>query len=286
MSPSTPSRIQTIAHHTWRAAYTNPSLLVSGLTAAILTLFTESILFSALGTSQEALSADSFRTLLSSVSLFVLLVLPVRAFASSQIFLLQSGDFFRRPDLLTPRTRFIGGCLYVATEILSTSVFLGILYFILSVPLFNSESTNTPSPLATSILLGALFFITIIKRLTVGYLLLSPLRLRSSLTLSVRLFVRYRYFSMLAFFFVLFLTFLFTILENLVMLQYAFIGQHLVLSGVFVYAVLLLANTLISILTEVFWLNFFLTLTNKSQKTTCLEPIIQKELSKAPLTPS
>ena len=268
----------------------NPGLLASGLAVAILTLLTKSILFPAFGMSPEKLPTDPFPALLSPASLFILLVLLLRAFASSQIFLLQAGDFFRRPDLLAPRARLTGGFLYVAADILLGSVFLGIPYFLLNVPLFGSETTRALSPLTTSILLGALFFAifsaTIIKRLAVGYLLLSPLHLRSSLILSVRLFLRYRYFSMLTFLSVLFFAFLFTILENLVMLQYAFIGQHLAISGVFVYAVLLLANTLVSILTEVFWLNFFLALTNKSRKVARPTPLLQKELGEAPLTPS
>lgn len=283
-------RIRTLVYHTWRATYTNPSLLVFGLTMAILTLLINSILFPFLETLQDGSVPDIFQGTLSPISLFILPALLCKTFAASQVFILQASHFLRRPHLLAPRARLEGGLLYVGVEILHAFLLICISYFLLIIPLSHFEPTSALSSLVVSVLLGIFFFAvldtSIIKHLFLGYFLLSPLHLRSSLSLSIQLFVRYQYFSVLSFLFVLFFTLLFTILENLVMLQYAFVGQHSATSGVFVYLVLLLVNTFIAVFTEVFWLNFFFALTNKHREAKDLIPLLRKEREEAAPIPS
>ncbi len=290
MKPS--FRIRTLLSDTWHATYANPSFLVFGLIISLLVLW--SFQFSLPET--KLLKNGSLKDVLSLFSLplllLFLLIFFAQAFASSQIFLLSAAEFLRRPNILTPRSRLIKAFTYIGVEILGMIPIIVVLPTLFIPTFFHLDPTSLPSLLATSFLFSIFFivtlFTTILKRLTIGYLILSPLGLRSSLHIAFQVFFRYRFFSVLSFFLVLLLTLLFTILENLVMLQSAFIGQYLsgIAPGVLMYSVLLLANTFMSVFTEVFWLHFFLTLTNKNQKVKDPLPLLHKQLEEVPLIPS
>jgi hypothetical protein len=290
MKPS--FRIRTLLSDTWHTTYANPSLLVCGLIISLLVLWSFQFSFLETELLKNGPLKDTLSLLPLPLLLLFLLIFFAQAFASSQIFLLSAAEFLRRPNILTLRSRLIKAFAYVGVEILGTIPIIVVSPIIFIPTLLPLEPTHPLSLLATSFLFGIFFvvtlFTTILKRLTIGYLILSPLGLRSSLHLASQIFFRYRFFSILSFLLVLLLTLLFTILENLVMLQSAFIGQYLsgIAPGVLMYSVLLLANTFMSVFTEVFWLHFFLTLTNKNQKRKDPVPLLHKQLEEVPLIPS
>ena len=261
-----------------------------GLAVALLTVTQDTFLFPYLDLSWNESIRDFFQTLPFPLFLLIIAVFIGKSLASSQIFILSASNFLRQPKLLIPYSRFIRALIYTAIETVS-AVLVVLTSYLLFAPLFFLNPENTRFSLlanaSLSIFLISTLLITVIKHLTLGYILLSPLRFRSSLNLAAGLFVRYRYFSALSFFSALLIMLLFTILGNLVILQYAFIGRYLpeVASETFVFTVLLFAGTFISVFLEVFWLNFFFILTNKNQKKEKVLPLTQKDLEGIPSTP-
>lgn len=290
MEPSL--RIRTLVADTWHATYANPSLLVFGLFISVLALSTHNLSFF----QTELFQNGSFREIFLSIPwpliLLLLTIFLTQTLTLSQIFILSASDFFRRPNLLTLHTRFTKALTYTGAEILGTLPIIGASPLLFIPSLLHLDPIHPLSFLLIGISLGIFVAITlftiILKRLTIGYLILSPLHLRSSIHLAVKILLRYRSFSILSFFLILMLTLLFTILENLVMLQSAFIGQYLsgIAPVVCVYTVLLLANTFMSVFMEVFWLHFFLTLTNKNKKMVDPLPMLHEQLEEVPLIPS
>lgn len=286
-------QIRTLISATWRATYANPQLLVWGLFLSVLILASAPS-FSALQTQvlQHGLSQ------LFSVfpPLLLLLLLPILLFqtlATSQIFLLSAADFLRRADLLYPRSRFTGALVYTSIEVLHALLILLALTLLFLPTLLQLEPASPLFFVVASLSLALFLMISvtslIIKRLALGYLLLSPISLPSSFSLAWKIFLRYPYFSLLTFFLLLFVALLFTILENLVMLQSEFIGRYFseTASSGFVYTALLLANTFMSIFLEVFWLHFFLILTHKNRQVTVPAlPLPRKELEECTPLPS
>lgn len=285
-------RIRNLIQKTWYATYANPDLLTLGLLSALLTIAINSFLFPYVDRSQNESIKDLLQTLPHSLLLLIVTTFFCKTLLSSQIFILSASDFFRRSKLLTPRFRLSGALTYTTIETISAIPVILLSYFLFITLLSRSELAGTISPFIVNASLTLLFIvilsITILKHLVLGYRILSPLRLNSSLSLSGRLFIRYRHFSILSFFSVLFLSSLFTIFENLVILQYAFIGRYLqeIVPETFIFTVLLLANTFITIFLEVFWLNFFLIITNKDRGTEEPIPLLRKKLEEIPSTPS
>lgn len=166
----------TIAHHSWRDVHEPRPLGVPDLPWQSSHCLPKTSLSCFRDVSGKA-PTDPFPALLSPASLFILLVLLLRAFASSQIFLLQAGDFFHVPiywlrapvspegSLTLPRTYCLVPSL-LASRLSSQRTALRLRNHTRSLSSRNQH------------LLGALFFAifsaTIIKRLAVGYLLLSP----------------------------------------------------------------------------------------------------------------
>lgn len=283
-------RVRTLIQKAWQTTYANPALLVSGLIISLLSIAHDTFLFPFSGILENEPLQDFLRTLPPSFFFLIGTIFIGKTFVSSQIFILSASDFFRKPRLLILRSRLTGALTYTAIE--TASLFLLTLTaYLLFTPLLHMRPESVPFSFLTntslSIFLLVTLCVTVIKRLTFGYVLLSPLRFPSSLHLSIKLFIRYRYFSATTFFSVLLIIILFTILENLVILQYAFIGRYLpdMLPEAFIFTALLFANTFISIFLEVFWLNFFLTVTNKNRKTK--EPIrlLRKEFEEVPSVP-
>ncbi len=284
--------IQTLVSQTWYATYANPRLLVFGLTIGILALFTESLLSPYSELLSDYLKKDALHEISPLFLLLILFTLLCSTFFSSQIFILAASNSLHRQKLLLSRARILGSFIYVGVELLYVIMMILAASLLFLLPLHNGGETNFLVMLASNfsfaLFLIGIFAATIIKRLLLGYLILSPLHFRSSLQLSIKLFLRYRYFSILSLCIFLSFSILFTILENLVMLQSAFIPRYLlgIHSEVFTYSVLLLANTFMAIFLEVFWLNFFLALTNKKQKSAVPLPLAQDTLEDMPLIPS
>jgi len=262
-----------------------------GLIVALLTVTQDTFLFPYLDLSRNESIQNFFQTLPFPLFLLIITVFIGKSLASSQIFILSASNFLRQPNLLIPYSRLIRALIYTAIETVSATLVI-LASYLLFTPLFFLNPENAHFSLlinaSLSIFLITTLLVTVIKHLALGYILLSPLHFRSSLNLAVGLFVRYRYFSALSFFSALLIMLLFTILGNLVILQYAFIGRYLpeIASGAFIFTVLLFAGTFTSVFLEVFWLNFFFTLANKNQKKERVSPLTQKDLKEVPSTPS
>ena len=285
-------RVQALISRTWYTTYANPSLLVFGFLISIITLSLNSSLFPYTEALTNGFPENIFRIFSPFFLAFILLGLLCKTLASSQIFILAASEFLQRPTLLTFRHRFRSAFVYAGIEIFYTLLLI-FAFILLALPSISEKELAGPfSSIIINISLVIFFiiaiFTTIIKHLVVGYFFLSPIRLRSSLQLSTKLFVRYQYFSFFSFLFILLFSLLFTILENLVMLQYVFIERFLpgIAPETFIYTALLFAYTFVSVFSEVFWLHFFLLLTNKKQKSTNSLPLLQKELGEVSPIPS
>ncbi len=285
-------RLRTLVADTWHSTCANPSLLVFGLLISILALYINSLLFLQIDFQKGSSGKDVFSILTGPILFLTLLALLTQIIASSQIFVFAASDYLRRPNLLTLRSRFIAALIYVGGEIASILPITVTLYLLFIPSLLHLEPTGLFSTyftiLALTIIIVIVFLVMTIKRLAFGYLTLSPLHFRSSVYLALKILLRYRSVSILSFFFLITLISLFTILENLVMLQSVFLRQYLpnIAPEVLIYTVLLLIHSFVSVFIEVFWLNFFLTLTRKNQKNSLPLPLPNKQLEDVPLMPS
>ena len=272
------SRLYTLISETWYTTYSAPVLLIPGLILALILTFEDSF-FSPLedilkrileeGTLSEMYLRPSFIILC-----IILCTALFKTIAMSQIFVTAASHIFHRPSLLSLTKRYRVAFLYTTIELLTLLVLLAA-----SLPLFlpflfrTNHQTGFILTILITITFTLLFVIiaalSTIKRLTLGYLILSPISFRTALDLSARLFIRHQCFSILAFLFITLSSLLFTFLQTLVMIQGAFLNQWWVtniLGTTLSYSAVVLMSTFWVVFLEVFWVHFFLTLTNKRRE--------------------
>lgn len=281
------ANIRTLLVEAWRTAASEPLLLVPGIFVAAVTIFESSYaqeIFRHLSSIEDVtdIPAESlwfFGTLVIVTSL-------LKTIAESQIFITTAARLLQRSSFLTRSYRIRTTLRYLAIEILCSSLILLSTLFLF--PLLTLEKPSLI--LSVLAILSALFFfnsvimLSILKHILFGYCTLSPLTLLSAFKLSIRLLSRYLSFSII---FLLILTTalsLFTFLQNLVILQGAFLYSRT--AGLFVeilsYAASLLLGTFIAIFFTTVWVHWFLLLTNKRKEEKNDPVIVQEEIPEVP----
>ena len=274
------SSIRTLFTEAWRTAASEPTLLMPGIFISAIALFESSYAWTIFGTLPfETRSDTPIRSLLFLGTLIVTTTI-LRTLAESQIFIAAAARILRQPPLLTPSCRLKNALRYLVIEILCSSLIL-----ISAVLLFPILALKQPSILLSILaVISALIFIyaaillSVLKHMLFGYGTLSSLTPRSAFNLSIRLLSRYLNPSII---FLLILTTvlsLFTFLQNLVILQGAFLYSRT--AGLFIetlsYASVLLLGTFIALFSTTIWVHFFLLLTNRHREEK-IEPIILRE---------
>lgn len=282
---TSPFRLGTLFTEAWKTAATEPLLLVPGITLSLVTLFEESSL-SALfdqATPQNilSLSANPIFFLIT----FLLITTTVKTLIQSQIFIIAAAKILNRPAWLTSTYRCWSALRYGFIE-LCFSIVLLIATLPISV-LFFFKNNTWLIYITCFLLLPLIPILFLLKRIWFGYSLLSKLSLRSAFQLAWHLLLRYQPFNLFALMAISVWFLLFTFLENLVILQGAFLFQ--VYPGTSAlgisYGASLLLTTFLSILFEVVWVHFFLLLTNKQRKEAPeISVILQKEVAEIPPT--
>lgn len=280
-------RLRTLLIETWKTATSDTQLLVHGLTVGLVTLLENGVLFQFREVFIQSIESHSFSFGADTWLVpFIFTCFLIKTVALSQIFLLAASTRLHRPAFRVPSRRFISALAYIGIEILTIFVILfvslpAILPFLL-------DQDITIRPLIKNIALAWVFimiiFIYTLKRLLIGYFLLSSLNFRSSLNLSMKLFIRHQYPLLCSFFLIMTLILLFTFLENLVMLQGAFLVRLLpkLPYASFMYGILLLLNTFMVVFAETFWLHVFLLLTNKHQRSKVAPLLIREKAQSTP----
>lgn len=281
------ARIRNILGSSWRNASSEPSFLVPGLAISTLVLFESSYLSETLGNiSIDSLSSD---TPLSPMLLLITPILSVsllKTLLESQLYLSVAAVVLRRPVLLEKTSRMKGALRYISIEICS-SLFLcfSLIPLAITSELKNLSPTTSLFAFLAFCFFGILLVATsLVKYILFGYALLSPLGFRSALRLSINLFARHQQLSVLFFLIVGILLSLFTFLQNLVMLQGAFLHRQTgtILIEVVSYTALLLLGTFVSLFFTVLWVHFFLFLTNRQSQEKVAPAITREEVFETP----
>ncbi len=280
------SSIRTLFAEAWRTAASEPTLLVPGIFIAAIALFESSYAWKMIGSfSLETLSTVPLRSLIF-LGVVIITTTLFKTLAESQIFTGAAARILHQPSLLSQSRRFKNALRYLVIEIICSSLIL--ISACLLLPILAREQLSIiPSIFAG---LSALIFIyvaillSVLKHILFGYGVLSPLTYRSAFNLSIKLLSRYLNFSII---FLLILTgvlSLFTFLQNLVILQGAFLYGRA--AGLFVeafsYASALLLGTLIAIFSTTLWVHFFLVLTNKRREEKTDPVILREEVPETP----
>ncbi len=274
------SSIRTLFTEAWRTAASEPTLLVPGIFISAIALFEQSYVWKIFSNSSlEELSHTPIHSL-AFLSTLIIATAIIKTLAESQIFIAAAARVLHQPSLLAPSCRFKNALRYLTIEIICSSFIL-----ISAVLLFPILTLKQPSILLSILaVISALVFIyivlllSILKHMLFGYGTLSSLTPLSAFNLSVRLLSRYLNQSIV---FLLILTgilSLFTFLQNLVILQGAFLYSRA--AGLFIetlsYTAALLLGTFIALFSTVIWVHFFLLLTNRRREER-VEPIILHE---------
>lgn len=283
-------RLRTILSRAWRNASSAPSLLVPGVAISITALF-ENSFFSKI---TENFSPDfsSLKPQFSSILFLLILILAtstLKTIIESQLYLSIAAKTLNRPALLSKIRRLRSVFRYISIEIAFWFIlFLALLPFAI-ISLFNDSGSFSEFITFVHFLalcfFGIIFILSsLVKRLFFGYSILSPLGFRSALSLSVKIFVRYQRFSIFFFLVVSIILSLFTFLQNLVMLQGAFLYKYMnaLVIETGTYTAVLLLGTFIAIFFEALWVQYFLVLTNKQSEEAAPLVVIQEEVSEIP----
>ncbi len=274
------SSIRTLFTEAWRTAASEPTLLVPGIFISAIALFESSYIWKIFGTfSFETLSDTPIRSLLFLSTLIVAIAI-LKTLAESQIFIAAAARILHQPSLLAPSRRLKNALRYLVIEIICSGFIL-----ISAILLFPILTLKQPSILLSILaVLSALVFIyvaillSVLKHMLFGYGTLSSLTPRSALNLSIRLLSRYLNPSIIFLLILTAILSLFTFLQNLVILQGAFLYSRT--AGLFIetlsYASVLLLGTFIALFSTTIWVHFFLLLTNRRREEK-IEPIILRE---------
>lgn len=274
------SSIRTLFTEAWRTAASEPTLLVPGIFISTIALLEQSYAWKILGTfSFETLSDTPIRSLLF-LSTLIITTAILKTLAESQVFITAAARILRQPSLLAPSRRFKNALRYLGIEVICSGLIL--ISAILLLPILTLKQPSIP--LSILVVISALVFIyitlllSILKHILFGYATLSALTPWSAFNLSIRLLSRYLNQSII---FLLVLTgilSLFTFLQNLVILQGAFLYSRT--AGLFIetlsYASALLLGTFIVLFSTAIWVHFFLLLTNRRREEKT-EPIVLRE---------
>ena len=283
-----------ILSQAWKATYSNPTLLVYGLAFSVVSLLLTNIFsfFFAVTSSPAPVNISSLLPLINNWISVLLLFLAVCCLTviKSQIYILSAARQLNRNTLLTTNSRLKNTFVYLfiesATALIVFCCALPLLVFLFIQPDFITSIHFVTKFLLVSSLLLLSITISIIKHLFVGYALLTPIRLQSAFGLALHLFLRYRQISLSFGILFLGLSLLFTFLQNLVILQGAFLLVHfqsLMAVGI-AYIAILLLRTIGVLFFEILWIEFFLEVTQKRPlKQTLLSPSAKEALEIPPV---
>lgn len=286
----TASHIRTLLSEAWRASASEASFLIPGICVSLIALFESSYLFEI----ADHLPEKNTPTLSAGALIFFIVLLlsttTLKTIAQSQLFIHIAAKLLKRSTLFSNRARFRGLIRYIAIEIFFT---LPLLLATIPLALTLLSQSTLPATLFTLLSFGSWFLfgicfvlIFILKRLMLGYILLSPLTFHSAFRLSLQIFFRYPSFSIFFFFITNILLSLFTFLQKLVILQGAFLEKKYAWPPIEIlsYSSLLLLGTFMAILFETLWISYFLLLTNKRpEKEPIRDPLILgKEITDIP----
>lgn len=270
----------------WRTAASEPILLVPGIFISAIALFESSYAWLILQKLPlEALTNAPSRSL-AFLGAIIITTTLLKTLAESQLFTLAAAKVLRQSSFLSRSRRIRNALRYLVIEIVCSGFIL--LSALLLLPIFTIEHPSITLSILSTI--SALVFIytaiviSVLKHILFGYGVLSPLSLPSALSLSIRIFSRYLNPSIAFLFIMIGALSLFTFLQNLVILQGAFLYSRS--SGLFIetlsYASALLLGTFIAIFSTTIWVHFFLLLTNRRREEKS-EPIVLHE--EVPETP-
>lgn len=270
----------------WRTAASEPILLVPGIFISAIALFESSYAWLILQELPLEVLTNAPSRSLAFLGAIIIATTLLKTLAESQLFTLAAAKVLRQSSLLSRSRRIRNALRYLIIEIVCSGFIL--LSALLLLPIFTIEHPSITLSILSAI--SALVFIytaiviSVLKHILFGYGVLSPLSLPSALSLSIRIFSRYLNPSIAFLFIMIGALSLFTFLQNLVILQGAFLYSRS--SGLFIetlsYASVLLLGTFIAIFSTTIWVHFFLLLTNRRREEKS-EPIVLHE--EVPETP-
>lgn len=270
----------------WRTAASEPILLVPGIFISAIALFESSYAWLILQELPLEVLTNAPSRSLAFLGAIIIATTLLKTLAESQLFTLAAAKVLRQSSLLSRSRRIRNALRYLIIEIVCSGFIL--LSALLLLPIFTIEHPSITLSILSAI--SALVFIytaiviSVLKHILFGYGVLSPLSLPSALSLSIRIFSRYLNPSIAFLFIMIGALSLFTFLQNLVILQGAFLYSRS--SGLFIetlsYASVLLLGTFIAIFSTTIWVHFFLLLTNRRREEKSEPIVLHEEIPETP----